>query len=188
MLPLIRDRDWLQIKPTPFFQIKLNDIVAVWDKKQLVAHRVIYKTKRYLVTKGDNNNQSDGQIRPDQVVGRVINIKRHQNSFTPEAVYLMQSSHYLKEINHLNQAFSQAEIDYLFLKGLPLHFYYDKTYPRRLYVDCDILIKPSHLVIAEQILKNQGFVKVKKDLFGWQAKLKQYEPELVYCKIIHGFT
>ncbi len=98
----------------------------------LFTHRVIYKTVNYLVTKGDNSFESDGKILPRHIIAKVYKIKRNTQTFNPESLYLLQSTLYLQEINQIKKLFEREKIDFVFLKGLPLHLYYEKTHPRRM--------------------------------------------------------
>ncbi|OGK64551.1 hypothetical protein A2313_00880 [Candidatus Roizmanbacteria bacterium RIFOXYB2_FULL_41_10] len=188
MLPLIAPGSTIYYKKTTFSRLKIDDLVLYRQGSEFVCHRVVYKTARYLIAKGDNNLDSDGRIYPSQVVGKLTKVKCGRGIITPESVYLMQSSHYFKEINQINQVFSQAQLDYLFLKGLPLHLYFERSHPRRFYADCDVLIDGADLPKAVKILKKQGYVLAAKKLSPWRISPKRYEPELVFHKSINGFV
>jgi Peptidase S24-like. len=138
MLPILRPNDIVYFKKIPFLKIKVNDLIIFKKKNQLITHRVIYKTKKYLITKGDNNPNSDGKIYPKQILGRVYQVKRNGQIFKPETFYLIQSTHYFSEIVKIKNEFDKENINYVFLKGLPLHLYFEGTHPKRLYADCDV--------------------------------------------------
>ncbi|MBI5122615.1 S24/S26 family peptidase [Candidatus Roizmanbacteria bacterium] len=67
MLPILHPNDVVQYRKINFKQIRINDIILVRKNKRLFTHRIIYKTDKYLVTKGNNNLESDGKIYPLQV-------------------------------------------------------------------------------------------------------------------------
>lgn len=188
MLPLIGPKDKLSFNAIQFSKIKINDLLLFRKNNELIVHRVIYKTKRFLITKGDNNLKSDGKVYSRQVLGRVKKIKRSGQVLVPETMYLLQSGHYLQEINRLNRAFTKANLNFVFLKGLPLYLYYQKSHPQRFYADCDVLIKSKELGKAKKILQRYGYTQAKKTLVPFLTKISKYEPELVFYKTINGFT
>jgi len=71
----------------------------------------------------------------------------------------MQSILYNKEIRLINFHLRKNKVGFLFLKGLLLHLYYQKTYPRRVYADCDILVAKKDKIKVISILQNQGYRK-----------------------------
>jgi len=182
MLPVLHSGDLVYYSAVPFLKLQINDLVVCKHAKIILIHRVIYRTAKYLLTKGDNNLNCDERVFARQVIGRVTRVKRAQQFFTPESLYLIQSAHYLAEIEQINSAFAANKLNFLFLKGLLLHLHYEKLVPRRLYADCDVLIDPEQLKSAIAILKKQGYSRAPKHLSAWQAKFKNYDPELVFCK------
>ena len=162
-----------------FRKISVNDLVLVKTEVKLFTHRVIYKTKKYLVTKGDNNIESDGKIYLKQILGKVYQIKRNGQTINPNDLYLIQSTLYFREIIKIKQAFEKEKIDYVILKGLPLHLYFEKLHPKRIYADCDVLIKKEHFFKAKRMIKKFGYRKTDE-------KNKQVENN--YFKNINGFT
>jgi len=188
MLPILRPNDIVYFKKTPFLKIKVNDLIIFKKKNQLITHRVIYKTKKYLITKGDNNPNSDGKIYPKQVLGRVYQIKRNGQIFKPETLYLIQSTHYFSEIVKIKNEFDKKNINYVFLKGLPLHLYFEGTHPKRLYADCDVLVDKKDSQEAEKILFSFGYQKADTSLSSFQKKLQDKQVENAYYKTINGFT
>jgi signal peptidase I len=188
MLPILRPNDIVYFKKTPFLKIKVNDLIIFKKKNQLITHRVIYKTKKYLITKGDNNPNSDGKIYPKQILGRVYQIKRNGQIFKPETFYLIQSTHYFSEIIKIKKEFDKENINYVFLKGLPLHLYFEGKHPQRLYADCDVLIDKKDFQKAEEILFSFGYQKADTSLSSFQKKLQDKKVENAYFKTINGFT
>lgn len=82
MLPLINSKSkiWVDISQASKENIALGDIVVVFIKGKLVAHRVIYldKENKSLTFKGDTNSQIDGEFKINNVIGIVTKIKSYQ--------------------------------------------------------------------------------------------------------------
>jgi len=182
MLPILRPNDIVYFKKTPFLKIKVNDLIIFKKKNQLITHRVIYKTKKYLITKGDNNPNSDGKIYPKQILGKVYQIKRNGQIFNPETFYLIQSTHYFSEIIKIKKKFDKENINYVFLKGLPLHLYFEGTHPKRLYADCDVLIDKKDFQKAEEILLKNHYQKAELHWSKTAKKLQKKELEATFYK------
>ena len=172
MLPILYENDVVYFKKITFSEIKVNDLIVFKKKNQLITHRVIYKTKNYLITKGDNNLNSDGKIYPKQILGKVYQIKRNGQIFKPETIYLIQSTHYFSEIVKIKNQFDKEKINYVFLKGLPLHLYFEGTHPKRLYADCDVLVDKRDFDKAEKILFSFGYQKADTSLSSFQKSFK----------------
>ena len=116
MLPFLRPGDVVYYKRIKLHQYLVKDLVLVKKKSRYFTHRIIYQNNRYMITKGDNNPESDGKINPDQIVGRAYQIKRNSQIIDPEQIYLLQSSLYFQEIVKIKQAFEKENIDFVFLK------------------------------------------------------------------------
>ncbi len=180
MRPIFYSGDDLYYRKITFGQVKTNDIVIINKDRRIIAHRVIYKNSRYIVTKGDSNLKSDGKIYPGNLTARVVKIKRDRNIFRPEDIYLSQSTVYFNEIVRIKKEFEEKGIDFVFLKGLPLHLYIEKSHPKRLYFDCDVLIKENDYSNAEKILLGHGYKQA-------DSRRKKNPFEITYNKIINGF-
>lgn len=185
MKPLLYENDFVYFEKVKAKQIKINDILLI-KKGSFFIHRTIYKNDRYLITKGDNNLLSDAKIRSNQVLGRVTKIKRGKNFYKPKDIYLIQSSFYLKEIIKIKKLLEKNRIKYVFLKGIPLHFFFEDTHPKRLYADCDVLVDKKDFEKARKILSRFGYKNVNNDLSPIQRKLKDKETESSFLKIING--
>lgn len=157
MLPLLLPGDILSLEKTSFLRIKEDDIALVIKNNQPLIHRVIYKSDKYLVTRGDNKIKSDGTIKPSQVYSKVTGLKRGRQSIQLEDYYLYQSSRYFEAIYQLAVKLAEKKIKYVILKGLPLHLYYEKTHPKRIYADCDFLINPKDFGKVDRILLDLGY-------------------------------
>lgn len=187
MLPLLHPKDLVNYQRISFSKIKTNDLILVFKNNLVFTHRVIYKTDKYLITKGDNNLESDDKISPNQIIGRVISVKRKNKIIDPEMIYLIQSSLYFKEIVKIIDIFKKNKINYVFLKGLPVHLYYEKTHPRRIYQDADVLIDKPHFKEAAEILTKFGYKSADSSLSPTQKKLKNKTVEISFYKLVNGF-
>jgi len=157
MLPLLHPDDLVNYQRISFSKLKTNDLILVFKNNLAFTHRIIYKTDKYLITKGDNNLESDGKINPKQIIGKVVSVKRKNQIIDPEVLYLIQSSLYFKEIVKIVNVFKKNKLDYVFLKGLPVHLYYEKTHPRRIYQDADVLIHRGDYLKVKTILNSFGY-------------------------------
>ena len=157
MYPILQNGDVITIKKINPSKIKVNDIICFQRKNKLITHRVIYKANEKLITKGDSNPTSDGQIRTDSIVGRVELLRRNNQEFDIKTLYLLQSSIYFEEMRKVIGKLSKKKIDFVILKGLPLHLYLEKTHPQRIYADCDILINKNQKKEVIKILKKEGY-------------------------------
>ena len=90
---------------------------------------------------------------------------------------MIQSTLYFQEVIKIKRAFEKAKIDFVFLKGLPLYLYFEKSHPRRLYADCDVLIDKKDFHKAERILYAFRYIRETK---------KTKEIENNYIKTING--
>lgn len=187
MRPILNSEDIIYYEKIIFKKVKTNDIVFIKKNQKLFTHRVIYKNDKYLITKGDNNLESDGQIRPQNLIAKAYQIKRNDQILDLENIYLVQSTLYFQEIVKIKKAFEKEKIDFVFLKGLPIHLYYEKTHPRRIYLDCDVLIAKKHFDQGEGILIQSGYKKTDSSLSKTQKNLKNKDIECAYYKIINGF-
>src|SRR3989344_5401953 len=144
MLPFLADGDILNIKKITFQKIQINNLITFKYKSKFITHRIIYKNvnnkNAFFITKGDNNPIADYKIYPKQIIGKVESIKRNNRTLNITDLYFFQSTLYFQEIIKTNKILTKNKIDFLILKGLPLHLYYEKKYPNRIYADCDILI------------------------------------------------
>lgn len=187
MLPILQENDIVYFKKIPFSKIKVNDLIVFYQKKQIICHRVIYKNKNYLITKGDNTLSNYEKVTSRQVLGKVYQVKRNGAFFNPQTLYLIQSTHYFNEIIKIKNEFNQQKINYLFLKGLPLHLYFEGTHPKRIYADCDVLIEKKDFESAQKILFKFGY---KKAELHWSRIIKKTMKEQIeetFFKSINGF-
>lgn len=187
MSPILRFGDLVFYKKIPFPKIKLGDLMIVERRSELFTHRVIYRTKDCLITKGDNNIKSDGKIYPKHLIAKVEKVERNSRIFVPQMTNQYQASLYFSEINKIKEAFEKEKIDFVFLKGLLLHFYYEKTYPDRIYHDCDVLVNKRDWQLTEKILDGFNYRKTNTSYSRIHKILKDKQTELVHTKRIHDF-
>ena len=102
-------------------------------------------------------------------------------------LHLWQSSVYLPELFKLNKIFKKNKIDFLFLKGLPLHLYFEKKIPNRIYCDCDLLINPKDFNKTKKILINLNYQMQETSLTFIQKKFQKQRPEYIFFKKINNF-
>ena len=185
MLPILQPDDTVYFKKTSFASIKIDDLIVFQKKRQLLSHRVIYKGKKYLITKGDNTLISDGKIYPQQILGKIYQVKRGGKILHPETLYLIQSTLYFQEIVKVKNAFDKEKINYVFLKGLPLHLYFEKTQPKRIYADCDVLVDKKDFLKAQNILFSFSYQKADTSLSSFYKDTNKQMVENTYVKIIN---
>lgn len=184
MMPLLLDGDIVKIKKIKSHLIRINDIVCFAQKRHFITHRVVYKTEQYIITKGDNNPFSDGKIKPDKVLGKVHEIKRAGQTLQVDDLYLLQSSIYFEEIKKVKNLFEEHKIDFLILKGLPLHLYYENRHPQRIYADCDILVDKKQYTLVEKIFLNNNYQKIAPT--SLTGKIMEDKAEITFYKNVNG--
>jgi len=186
MYPVLHSGDVIEYKKHSFMSLKVNDIILVKRKGIMMTHRIIYKSKRHLITKGDSNSNSDGKIYPKDIIAKAIYVKRN-NQFIPiDQLYLIQSTLYFREIIKIKQAFERKDVDFIFLKGLPLHLYFEGSHPKRIYADCDVLVNKKYFNEAEKILLQSGYQKSDTKISSTQKKLQDKQSEHAYVKMINN--
>ncbi|OGG15864.1 hypothetical protein A3D78_05920 [Candidatus Gottesmanbacteria bacterium RIFCSPHIGHO2_02_FULL_39_14] len=187
MLPIIRPGDILHIKKTAFQNVKEGDLIMAEKKKQFMVHRIIYKSKQYLITKGDHNLKSDGRILPQNVHAALTHLTRNGQLLRAEDYYLVQAGSYLKELAKISRVFDRQNLDYVFLKGLPVYLFLQKNLPMRLYADCDLLISPKDYPAALVALEKIGFHPVESSYSPIFKFLKKLPTEKVFIKKTSSF-
>ena len=187
MYPFLLSGDVIYYQKKSFKTYTQGDIVMVEKKGRLMTHRVIYKHANYYITKGDNNTGADGKITPSHLIAKAVKIKRRNKLIYPENIYLFQSTLYFQEIVKLKKAFEKENIGFVILKGLPLHLYFEKIHPRRLYADCDFLIDKTDFEKAEMLFLQNGFKKIITSYSFIHKLLKDKPTEISFVKKINGF-
>ena len=177
MYPLLHDNDIVHIKKVPYARLKINDIVVI-KNKNFVTHRIVYKSEKFILTKGDNNMLADKKTTIKNIVGKVDVFERKGKSFSINSLYLVHSTLYLKFILDLLRKLRKKNIKAVVLKGLPLHLFYEKSHPHRLYADCDLLVdihdrdKIREIFIANGYYIDTSFNEYQQ---GLDRKIKEEE-------------
>lgn len=78
MRPFIRDKDVLTISPVKNKQLSLGDVVAFTQPGigKLAIHRIIGRTDKGWLIRGDNCPEADGVVATENIIGRVYRIER----------------------------------------------------------------------------------------------------------------
>ena len=188
MLPILHPGDIITYNKIRFPQCKTNDVILIKQNKKLFAHRVIYKARNYLITKGDNNLQADKRVYPHQIIAKVIQVKRNGKLFNPNDIYLYQSTFYFQEIVKIKKELERKKIDFVFLKGLPLHLHFGEEHPHRIYADCDVLVNKKETLQVRQIFLKNGYKELSQSLSKTHDTLRRKTVEISYSKLLHGFN
>lgn len=139
----------------------------------------------FLITKGDNNQKSDGKVYPHQVIGKVYQIKRNGQIFNPQDINLLQSSLYFQEIVKVKKIFEKEGINFVILKGLPIHLYFEGKHPSRLYADCDLLVNRNDYGKTETVFRKLGYSKAKTEYTPLHKLLKDKPTESSFYKKVN---
>lgn len=172
------------IKRIPSKNIRINDILVINDQNKHIAKRVIYKNKRTLILKGDNEFKSS-TYNSDTPYKLVKAIRNGQN-YDPEDIYKIQTLLYSNELTKLNSALRKQNINFLFLKGLPLSVYVTGKSPRRLYSDCDLLVNKKQWKRFERIVNSLGFKEESSARLNTPNSFKNKVTEKSFVKKING--
>jgi signal peptidase I len=71
MLPTIQDGEIVRVEPVAASTLRIGDIVLLRQGAEFKAHRIIRNRGQYFITRGDTAMDADGEIRRDQILGRV---------------------------------------------------------------------------------------------------------------------
>ena len=160
MLPTFRAQDLIYIKKMNRFPINVDDIVFVKNNKRFFIHRVIYiKNDNNIITKGDNDIHPDKKIKKSNIVGKVIAFQRDNKIRLINELYENQSKIYLQEIINFVTQCRKNKINYVFLKGWPIHLTDKKRYTLRIYADCDILLQESSATFINKYFADHFYHK-----------------------------
>ncbi len=184
MYPLLMNGDVIKIEKISYSKINVDDIISFYNKRKIVSHRVIFKCDQFLITAGDNNRFADKRIKPKDIIGKVTSIKRAENEFPLDNIYFYQSSIYWQEILKIKSLFEAKRINYIFLKGLPLHLFYKKIIPKRFYADCDLLVAEDDCNRAYKILADQGYKKKITNYGILPSILETHRAEETFEKLV----
>lgn len=187
MFPLLHSGDRIYFEKCSFKSYRTNDLILIKKNKRLMIHRVIYIGKDYLICKGDNNKIDDGLIYAKNVIAKAVKINRKGKIIDLDNIYLLQSTIYFQTLVQIIKFFAEENINYVILKGLPLHLYFEKTHPRRLFADIDILVNKMDFGKVEMIFKKNGFRRITASYSLMHKLLKNKLTEISFAKKIKGF-
>jgi hypothetical protein len=192
MVPVLFPGNKICISKKRIDSLKENDIVALKKNNSLIVHRLIYIHRKnhkidWAVTKGDNNQKSDGIVYPSQILGSLDYRLIKQKKSYPDNIYLIQSTIYFTEIEKLNDELLSQKVPYTILKGLPVHLLYEKKIPKKLYADCDILISPDHYTSCIKVFNKLGFKPVDNSYLQLHKNASFLKKEISYYKIVNNF-
>jgi ribosomal protein S18 acetylase RimI-like enzyme len=79
MHPFIQDQDVLTITPVSGLRLSCGDVVAFTqpDSGRLAIHRIIGRTDKGWIIRGDNCPEADGVVKPVNILGRVTCVERN---------------------------------------------------------------------------------------------------------------
>ncbi len=104
MRPLIREGDFVRIKPLKAGEAEAGDVIAFLGNKTkdtIIAHRLVRRNKGALITQGDNHIfTTDPPLNEEKLLGKVIAIKRNGKFRSFEQGFL---KYYGRVIAYLNR-------------------------------------------------------------------------------------
>lgn len=184
MVPVLSQHDQAVFEKITFTKLRINDVVYGEQKGKTLIQRIIYIKNNYIIVQADKNTNTYVKLTQKGYIGLITGIK-HDNDVVPlDSIYFLQSSIYWKEIEKVTKIFYKNKIEFVFLKGLPLHLFYEKAIPRRIYADCDILVEKMAMQKVERIFNNLGYKKSNTEsLIGKEMSEKA---EISFTKNVDG--
>lgn len=185
MYPILKNGDVVECVKTPFSRIRVNDVIIHLKKENIfVTHRVIYRTKHYLVTRGDNNIQADEYVYKNAVFAKVVRFSRKGQWYGIADIYMNQSVLYLREIKKLESLLQKSAVPHVFLKGVLISLRYKSTIPRRIYADCDVLIARHSFGEVRSIFERMGYRMIGDPTLGFAPERDLYShPEVTFLGV-----
>lgn len=95
-----------------------------------------------------------------------------------------QSAVYYPQILKVKRLFAAENINFLFLKGLPLHLYFGKSFPQRIAADCDVLVDKKDKLKVEKVFACLGYQSAETAYSKIHLRLKDKLTETTYFKTI----
>jgi hypothetical protein len=87
----------------------------------------------------------------------------------------------------VKKAFEAQNLNFVLLKGLPLHLYYENKHPRRIYADTDILVKRKDYSKIKKIFNKLGYTYKNPKETDIQTGLRHKITEFSFFKYFNGF-
>lgn len=178
MRPLLLNGSVVKVVKKRFSGVRPTDWVVFTKGGKLLVHEVLFKSKKYLVSWGVNNNRTDGVIRDNQVIGIVD--KRQ--------IWRRWHLIYLAEAKSLLHEFEMAGIKNLILKGPPWQMAKYGYLLDKPSADIDWLIDKNEYTKVRRILTRRGYRLerqrwMKKGLY--RGKIPRVS-EMTYVKKVFG--
>jgi signal peptidase I len=82
MLPSVWPGDVLTVRRRSASELPIGSIVLCYRSQAYVAHRLVRKCDRDLITRGDSLSFDDPSFRPEEVLGAVVSIVRNGRQVT----------------------------------------------------------------------------------------------------------
>ena len=76
MAPTLQPRDEIVVRPVPLEQIRVGDLILFTHQGQLICHRLVEMSAGALLTRGDTASSAGQRIGRDQVLGKVVKIRK----------------------------------------------------------------------------------------------------------------
>ena len=94
MYPAIRSGDYLEIAPCHVSQLRIGDVILATTERGLTAHRVVRirdaEGRTRITMRGDNALRSDPSVGPEDVLGRVENVRTESATIMRLATVLVR--------------------------------------------------------------------------------------------------
>jgi signal peptidase I len=91
MYPLIRQGDSIRLEKCTAGTLAIGDIITFKKDGNYFTHRLVWTTKRAngirLITKGDNEINTDSPVSPNHIVGKAVAIKRANRTLHLESPF-----------------------------------------------------------------------------------------------------
>jgi signal peptidase I len=85
MHPIIRQGDFIRLEKCPPGALAIGDIITFKKDGNYFTHRLLWIRRRgngiRLITKGDNETNTDPPVSPSQIIAKVVAIKRGNRTF-----------------------------------------------------------------------------------------------------------
>lgn len=149
MDPLITNGQRVKLKKMKWDDLEIGDIVYVQVEDIEFLHRLIFKSRNYGVTWGENNNCFDGKIHKERFYGKL-----------ERAVWKHQALFYMYEWKLLRKCLTKQGIEWVVLKGPIWQKKYFGYIFNRPFSDLDLLINRKDYLQVKKVLVSNGWRQV----------------------------
>ena len=95
MLPSLWPGDILTVRRRSVADLVPGQIVLCYRNQAFVAHRLVGKRGRSLITRGDSLPYYDRPFREDEVLGQVVGVLRHGRSIDPSPTWRLRAASWI---------------------------------------------------------------------------------------------